>query len=44
MTPEEHIKKLMEQNAELKVWFQNNLPHIIGIEAVNFFTESFKNE
>jgi phage gpG-like protein len=44
MTPEEHIKKLMEQNAEFKIWFQNNLPHIVGIEAVNFFHESFQNE
>jgi phage gpG-like protein len=44
MTPEEHIKQLSQSNDEFKRWFDNDLPRMVGVEAVNFFTENFQNE
>ena len=44
MTPEEHIKQLLVSNKEFKRWFDNDLPRMVGIEAVNFFTENFEQE
>ena len=44
MTPEEHIKQLLASNQEFERWFNNDLPRIVGVEAVNFFTENFQNE
>jgi len=44
MTIQEHIKQLQQSNKEFKEWFDNDLPRIVGVEAVNFFTESFQNE
>lgn len=44
MTPEEHIRRLRESNAEFKRWFDHVLPHLAGAEAVEHFKESFQNE
>ncbi len=44
MTPEEHIQKLRKDSNEFRSFFNNQLPHIVGIEAVNFYKESFQNE
>ena len=44
MTPEEHIRQLQQSNQEFERWFNNDLPRIVGVEAVNFFTENFQNE
>ena len=44
MTIEEHIKKLTRESNEFKRWYENVLPDILGVEAVNFYVESFENE
>jgi phage gpG-like protein len=44
MTIEEHIRKLTQQKQEIEEYINQNLPDIVGVEAVNFFTESFENE
>ena len=44
MTIEEFIKVLEQQQKEASDFIENRLPHIVGVEAVNFYTESFQNE
>jgi phage gpG-like protein len=44
ISPENFIKKLMEDNREFKLWFEEKFPDVLGIEAVNFFMENFQNE
>jgi phage gpG-like protein len=44
MTPEELTRKLEADKQAFKNWFNNDLPDIVGVEAVNHFTESFQNE
>ena len=44
MTPEEFTRKLQADKQAFKNWFDNDLPVIVGVEAVNHFTESFQNE
>lgn len=44
MDPKEHLRRLQQSNAEFQRWFNNDLPDIVGVEAVNFFEESFQNE
>jgi len=44
MNIEEHIRQLYHQNTEFQRWFNNDLPEMVGVEAVNHFTESFQNE
>lgn len=44
MTIEEHIKQLNQSSEEFKRWFDNDLPRIVGVEAVNFFTANFEQE
>ena len=44
MTPEEHIKKLMEQSKAIENLNSRILPNLVGNEAKNFFTESFQKE
>lgn len=44
MTLEEHIRQLIRQKQEIEEYINKSLPDIVGVEAVNFFTESFENE
>ena len=44
MTLEEHIKQLKQQSEQLQRFIDRDLPRLVGVEAVNFFTESFQNE
>ncbi|MCL2246187.1 MAG: phage virion morphogenesis protein [Lentimicrobiaceae bacterium] len=44
MTIEECIEQLQGASKEFKRWFDRDLPREIGVEAVNFFTESFDNQ
>ncbi len=44
LTPEQFVTRLHSQNAALKKLFNNDLPRIIGVEAVNHFKENFQNE
>ena len=44
MSPEEHIQKLMAESKEFANWFNGQLPTIVGVEAVNFYKESFQKE
>ena len=44
MTPEEHLKQLRETSEAFRQWFDSKLPDIVGVEAVDFFKESFQNE
>jgi phage gpG-like protein len=44
MSPEEHIQKLNTAKAEFTVWFNSELPDIVGVEGVNHFKESFQDE
>ncbi len=44
MKPEEHLKRLAQSNREFKQWFDHQLPHLVGEEAVKHFRDSFQNE
>ena len=44
MTTEEYIKQLKTQGDRLKKFIDNDLPRIVGVEAVNFFSENFQQE
>ena len=44
MTPDEMQKRIHEHLAEIKKFQEEQLPKIIGVEAVNHYTESFVNE
>lgn len=44
MDIQQHIKELYESSNEFKRWFDSDLPEMVGVEAVNHFTESFQNE
>ena len=44
MTPDEHVKHLLKTSKEVQSLFNSELPTIVGVEGVNFFTESFQNE
>lgn len=44
MTQEEFIEHLRQTNEEFRKYFDEELPIIVGVEAVNFFKESFQNE
>ena len=44
MTPEEHIKHLLETNRQFHRWYNENLPIIVGELAVSHFKDSFQNE
>jgi 3-hydroxyacyl-CoA dehydrogenase len=39
MTIEELIKKLEQQQKDVRNFIENRLPHIVGVEAVNFYEE-----
>ena len=40
----EHLAELKKQKELFESFYNNELPTIVGVEAVNFFTESFENE
>jgi phage gpG-like protein len=44
MSPEEFLQHLTDTNNEFKEFFDNELPVIVGVEAVNFYKDSFQNE
>jgi phage gpG-like protein len=44
MTPEQFLQHLIDSETEFKRYFDNDLPTIVGVEAVNFYKESFQNE
>ena len=44
MTIEEHAKPLKAQGNKFKQFIYNDLQPIVGVEAVNFFSENFQQE